>query len=269
MWGSGSLVHLKSIIFNISNDISEYPYTMPWLKATDELLFNEDVVIITGDNGSGKSTLMKLIADALNLYRIQSNDYEGFKSVNTNTKIIKPVYHTSRPLGYFFEAEAFITYLHYLQKEKQDAYKELSKIEIEYKNKSDYSKIQARTPYEKTLYELNTMYEYDLTKRSHGEAYLDFFASRMKPSQLLLLDEPETPLSSQNQLTLLAMIKQAVEAKCQIIIATHSPILMSYPNALLYDIQPDGIRKINYEDIESIKLLKQFISSPEQFIRHL
>lgn len=263
------MVHLKSIVFNNYQNSNEYPFTMPWLKGTEELLLNEDVVIFTGDNGSGKSTLMKLLADALNLYRIQSSDFEGLKSFNKNLKIIKPLFQTSRPLGYFFEAEAFITYLHYLQKVKQEAIRELSNIDIEYKNKSEYSKIQAKTPYAKTLYELDNMYEYDLTKRSHGEAYLDFFASRMKPGQLLLLDEPETPLSSQNQLTLLAMIKQAVEAKCQLIIATHSPILMSYPNALLYEIQPSGIRKVHYDDIESIKLLKQFINSPEQFLRHL
>jgi predicted ATPase len=91
----------------------------------------------------------------------------------------------------------------------------------------------------------------------------------MKPNQLLLLDEPETPLSSQNQLTLIAMIKAAVENNCQIIIATHSPILMSYPQALLYEITPEGIHQVEYNDIESVKLLKQFINAPEQFLRQL
>ena len=263
------MVHLKSLVFNtLPQNTEEYPYSLPWLKTMTELDMNSEVIIFTGDNGSGKSTLMSHLADSLNLYRIQSSENQAFKQ-RKDIKLIKPVYKTSRALGYFFEAEAFITYLHYLQQEKKDALNQLSIVEKEYKNKSEYAKNQAKAPYQNTLYQLNNLYEYDLTKRSHGEAYLDFFASRMKPNQLLLLDEPETPLSSQNQLTLLAMIKEATEHNCQVIIATHSPILMSYPNALLYEIRKEGIQKVDYQDIESVKLLKQFINAPEQFLRHL
>lgn len=263
------MVHLKTLVFNQSiQNNQEYPYSLPWLKTMTELNMSNEVVIFTGDNGSGKSTLMSYLADSLNLYRIQSDDIRVNRQKKDH-KLIKPIYQTSRSLGYFFEAEAFITYLHYLSREKQEALSQLLLVENEYRNKSNYAKIQARTPYQKTLSELDNLYEHDLTKRSHGEAYLDFFSSRMKPNQLLLLDEPETPLSSQNQLTLIAMIKAAVENNCQIIIATHSPILMSYPQALLYEITPEGIHQVEYNDIESVKLLKQFINAPEQFLRQL
>jgi predicted ATPase len=127
----------------------------------------------------------------------------------------------------------------------------------------------ASVPHAKSLEELENMYSNDLSMRSHGEAYLDFFASRLKPKQLYLLDEPETPLSTQNQLTLLAMIKTAVEEDCQFIIATHSPIIMAYPGATLYEIGNNQIQSVQYDEIESIQLLKQFLNQPGQFIRHL
>lgn len=262
------MIHLKSIQFNASDRQTQYPYSLPWMKHIQSLHFDNDVIIITGDNGCGKSTLMNLLASALNLYRINSGDMP-LKSLKENSNIIKPFYTNTKTQGFFFEAEAFITYLHYLVKEKNEALAELKRVETDYAKRSDYAKMMAKVPHQKSLQELDNLYEYDITKRSHGEAYLDFFASRLRQNQIYLLDEPETPLSSQNQLTLLAMIKDAVQNNCQFIIATHSPIIMAYPDALLYQVSDNGIDEIAYQDIESINLLKQFLNSPEQFLRHL
>lgn len=262
------MIHLKQVLFNVSNHLTQYPYSLPWMKHIQSLPFDNDVIIITGDNGCGKSTLMNLLATALNLYRINSGD-TPIKSLKENSNIIKPLYTNTKTHGFFFEAEAFITYLHFLVKEKNEALGELKRVETDYAKRSDYAKMMAKVPHQKSLQELDNLYDYDITKRSHGEAYLDFFASRLRPNQIYLLDEPETPLSSQNQLTLLAMIKDAVQNNCQFIIATHSPIIMAYPDALIYQVADHGINKIAYQDIESISLLKQFLNSPEQFLRHL
>lgn len=262
------MVHLKQIQFNVPDSNSQYPYSLPWIKTIQTLPLNNEVTIITGDNGCGKSTLMNLIASSLNLYRINSNELP-MKSLKETSNMMKPLYTNARTQGFFFEAEAFITYLHYLVKEKNEAENELKRVDAEYKNRSDYAKMMAKVPHQKSLYELDNLYEYDITKRSHGEAYLDFFASRLKPNQIYLLDEPETPLSSQNQLTLLAMIKDAVQNNCQFIIATHSPIIMAYPKALLYQVSDFGIHQTDYQDIESVSLLKQFLNAPDQFLRHL
>lgn len=262
------MIHLKSIQFNITDSLYRYPYSLPWVKNIKSLLLNNEVTILCGDNGCGKSTLMNLMASSLNLYRINSGDLSS-EPLKEASKSIKPLYSVAKAHGFFFEAEAFITYLQFLEKEKNEALNELKRVESDYANRSDYAKMMAKVPHQKSLHELDNLYEYDITKRSHGEAYLDFFASRLKPNQIYLLDEPETPLSSQNQLTLLAMIKDAVQNNCQFIIATHSPIIMAYPDALLYQVSDKGIDKIAYKDIESISLLKQFLNAPEQFIRHL
>ena len=263
------MVHLKSIKFTNAHITLEYPFSLSWFQKIESLELNSPVTIICGDNGCGKSTFMDLMAYSLGIYRINSSDVFDDSLMKEASKKLKPVYSSVKPLGFFFEAEAFITYLHYLIKEKAEASNELKRIEKEYANKSDYAKLMASIPHQKSIGELNQLYEYDITKRSHGEAYLDFFASRLKPKQLYLLDEPETPLSTQNQLTLLAMIKDAVQDDCQFIIATHSPIIMAYPNALLYEISDKGIQKIDYNDIESVNLLKQFLNAPEQFLKHL
>ena len=112
------------------------------------------------------------------------------------------------------------------------------------------------------------MYSKDLAKSSHGESYLDFFSSRIKDNQIYLLDEPETPLSVQNQLTLMAMILEASERGCQFIIATHSPILAAIPKAIIYEIKNESFVRTDYENIGSISLLKQFLNNKEQFLRH-
>jgi predicted ATPase len=162
----------------------------------------------------------------------------------------------------------FINYIEYVKKEIADSKENIKRVEMEYKNKSDYARMMAKSPFSKTIYELENMYSKDLALSSHGESYLDFFSSRIKDNQIYLLDEPETPLSTQNQLTLTAMIMNATKRGCQFIIATHSPIIAAIPNALLYQIADDKFVKTEYDDIESIQLLKQFLNNKEQFLRY-
>ncbi len=262
------MIHLKRIEIKADGQTT-YPFSLPWIKNTTSIEFTSPVTVFVGENGCGKSTLMDLLATSLNLYRITSDDVFAPNPMAIPARSIKPFFTLTRPLGFFFEAEAFITYIHFLTKEKELAKAELKRVQKEYANKSDYAKTMASVPHAKSLGELENMYENDLSMRSHGEAYLDFFASRLKPKQLYLLDEPETPLSTQNQLTLLAMMKEAVELDCQFIIATHSPIIMAYPEATIYEIGKNDIKTVLFDEIESVQLLKQFLNQPGQFIRHL
>jgi predicted ATPase len=129
--------------------------------------------------------------------------------------------------------------------------------------------MMAKGPYHKTISELTSMYQNDLGTQSHGESYLDFFKSRIKPDSVYLLDEPETPLSFQNQLALLALIMDATKKGCQFIIATHSPILAAFKDALIYEIKSNQFQKTSYEHVESIKLLKEFLNHKDHFLYHL
>lgn len=113
------------------------------------------------------------------------------------------------------------------------------------------------------------MYGRDLSEQSHGESYLDFFKSRLKSDSLYLLDEAEVPLSINNQLTFMLLIEEALQMNCQFIMATHSPILMSYPGALIYKINEEGFHQTTYEELESVNLLRDFLNNKDLFINKL
>ena len=105
---------------------------------------------------------------------------------------------------------------------------------------------------------------------SHGESFLRLFQSRFVPNGLYLLDEPEAPLAPIRQLSLLALIRDAVEQQqSQFVIVTHSPIIMAYPKARLLQISPTGLQPIEYNAIEHVSLLRDFLNHPERFLRHL
>ena len=124
-------------------------------------------------------------------------------------------------------------------------------------------------PHGRTLYEIENLHDRNLNESSHGEAYLSFFKSRMRPNQLILLDEPETPLSFQNQLALLYLLKEGVKQGSQFIIATHSPVIMAYPGSTIYELTGAGLIKTSYDKIEQVESLKHFLKDPNSFLRHL
>ena len=100
--------------------------------------------------------------------------------------------------------------------------------------------------------------------------FLKFFEARFVPRGLYMLDEPEAPLSPLRQLSLLSMLKEMVEAKeAQFIIATHSPILMAFPDAAIMSFDDYPVRPVAYEDVEHVSLTRDFLNRPEQFLRHL
>lgn len=254
-----------------NNDDDKYPFSVPIIKNLDFLDLSHNVTIIVGENGSGKSTLLEIVALKLKLYRISfdsSYQDEEFLDLKQAIKDFKITYKV-KPQGFFFRSEDFITYLHFLEHAKREAYAEINRIKEEYQYKSTLAKSLAMMPHYRTLNDIESMYNNPLLEVSHGESYLDFFKSRLKPNSLYILDEAEVPLSIQNQLTLLLMIKEAVDDGCQFIISTHSPVLMSYPNAFLYEIKNDIIEKVSYDEITSVRLLKDFLNYKDNYLRHL
>ncbi|MFW6320165.1 MAG: ABC transporter ATP-binding protein [Bacillota bacterium] len=261
---------LKTITYHDQKS-ETFPYNLPFFNGKPIKLSNT-VTIISGSNGSGKSTLLELLAEKLGLYRIteQSDTTKTLReSILPATRHVDATYNLQKPKGFLFSAEDFTKYIQFLEHEKALAKQELETIDKTYKNKSTYAKMMAKSPHNKTLGEIDSLYQNPLLTASHGEAYLDFFSSRLRPNTLYLLDEPETPLSIQNQLTLLVLIHNAVKQGAQLIIATHSPIISAYPNATLYTLSPTAIDETNFDTIESVKLLKDFLENKEAYLNHL
>ena len=112
-------------------------------------------------------------------------------------------------------------------------------------------------------------YGVDLDVNSHGESFLKLFQSRVVPGGLYLLDEPEAALSPQSQLAFLAMIKDSVDDGSQFLIATHSPILMAIPGATIFSFDQCPVGEVEFEDLEHVNLMRDFLARPERFLRHL
>lgn len=258
---------IEKIIFEDKNDI--FPQNLPFFGKT--LSFQKGITFFVGENGSGKSTLLELMALKLNLIRIYRSEkaYDILSSSIKNALGACKIHYTTKPKGIFFGAEDFTTYIHSLEEEKALARLELDRIENEYRHRSAFAKGQARMPYARTLHEIDELYEKDLLIQSHGEAYLDFFKSRIRDHQLYFLDEPETPLSIQNQFALMLIIKDAIKRGCQFLIATHSPILTSYPDAQIYEFTGSDVEETTYDQLEFVQTMKDFLNHRERYINQL
>ena len=116
---------------------------------------------------------------------------------------------------------------------------------------------------------MDSKYGKDPDAFSHGENLLNILNTRLVPGGLYLFDEPETPLSVIRQLTLISILKDMIVKDCQFIIATHSPILMAFPNATILSFDDGTISEINYEEIENVSITKAFLQDPDSFLRRL
>lgn len=247
----------------------EYPLSTGLCQNLERLEFTKPVTIIMGDNGTGKTTLLEILASVLTAVRIDGNLSETHGKQNLFKEIerfyrIEMIKKPKR--NFFFQAEDFIRYIDNLHEMRREAINGLEEININFKDKSGYSRGLAATPYAKALYEMDQMYEEDITKRSHGESFIDFFGARIIENGLYIIDEPEAALSFYNQLVLMNLIGEAEKRKCQIIISTHSPVLAAYPGACIYEIDNENIiRETSYDEIENIKFLKSFLSRRELY----
>jgi predicted ATPase len=145
----------------------------------------------------------------------------------------------------------------------------VSDVEGDFKGASAYARGLAAGPAAGSLAELTRRYGVDLDARSHGEGFLKLFEARLVPGGLYLLDEPEAALSPQNQLVLLALLFQMIEQNCQFIIATHSPMLLAFPGARIYNFDVEPIAEAKWEELEHVSLTRAFLDNPERFLRHL
>lgn len=247
----------------------KYPLSTNLITNLSEIKFEHPVTILCGDNGCGKTTFMEILASCTQAIRIDTNFMYNSKltAIQAADKNFRVGFSKRPSSTFFFQAEAFIKYIDQLEQMKSEATNAIKQVDIEYEGKSAYAKGLAKQPYYDTLDSILCMYTNELSKRSHGEGFLDFFSARLRRNGLYLLDEPEAALSYENQFVLSMLIKEALEMDCQFIIATHSPVITAMPDAKIYEIVKGTLYNTEFEDLDNVRFLKQFLSDPKRFFR--
>ena len=219
-------------------DQGKYPFNIRAFSSGIDLAFRSKVTFFVGENGSGKSTLLEAIAECC-----------GFNAEGGNRDHQREVFADRSPLaqairlswlpkvteGFFLRAESFYNFATYLEQV------------------SDFRAYGGKS----------------LHAQSHGESFISLFANRFEQG-LYILDEPEAALSPQRQLSFLKIIHDlATPGHAQFLIATHSPIILSYPGAVLFSLDGETIEKIDYRETKHFLITRDFLNSPERFFKHL
>ena len=218
-------------------DRTAYPFCLPFLRDEFELSFTSAITIIVGENGTGKSTLLEGIA-ALAGYD-EAGGGKGYMPVDHSTAVEKSGSGLALALraawlpritqGWFFRAETFFSVARYL-----DAVGSSS----------------------------------DFLSHSHGEGFLRFFEERCQRQGIYIFDEPESALSPARQIEFLKLMRRMDEAgHCQVLMATHSPVLMAYPGATLLRLTKYGLEPVRVQDTDHFKALREFCNDPEGFVQ--
>lgn len=265
-----TVVHLKRLTYTPDRNINEYPYGLPLFKEPLSLSFNAPVTILAGENGSGKSTLLEAIAQNTGMIRIASAEEEDMnEEIRNFSNKFKLVWSAKTNKGFYLKADDFLTYARNVKRMKTEAARRIEEVEEEYRGKSILAQQLAASPHYRTLVEIEELYGRGLDNRSHGERFLALFQSRFRPNGFYLLDEPEGPLSPMKQLSLISMLLEMIKEGSQFIIATHSPILMAFPDAAIYSLDELPLKSAQYDDLEHVRITKDFLNSPDRFLKHL
>jgi predicted ATPase len=230
------------------------------------------VTVLVGENGSGKSTLLEAIACAVGSITVGSESVTTDKTLHEIRKLthhLRLSWRKRTRKGLFLRAEDFFGYAKRLAQMRAELEDNLRTVDEDYQGRSETAIHYARMPYKRELGELEQRYGGDLDTYSHGESFLTLFQSRFVPGGLFLLDEPEVPLSPLRQLSLISLLKQMVAQDAQFIIATHSPILMAFPEATILSFDSAPIRRAAYEDLEQVSLTRSFLNDPQAYLRQL
>ena len=249
-----------------------FPFAIPALRGIGPMSIHGPVTFFAGENGSGKSTLLEAIAIAANLPTVGSREAGADDSLASQRKLARcltAVWDRKTHRGFFLRAEDLRGFIGRLDGIVAEMEARLAEIEREYRGRSELAKRLAMGPVAATLGSIRSRYGDNLDANSHGETFLHVFRERFVPGGLYLIDEPEAALSTQSELGFVSMMADVVNEGCQLIIATHSPVLMAVPGATIYNFDESPLREVAYEDLEGVRLMKDFLQAPGRYMRHL
>ncbi|AUS06510.1 AAA family ATPase [Pseudotamlana carrageenivorans] len=228
-------------------NMESYPFSIPAIREFTSIKLGKEVTFFVGENGTGKSTLIEAIAVLLGF-----NAEGGTKNFNFSTRNSHSNLHEYLRLsksykkpkdGYFLRAESYFNVA--------------TNIEELDKEPSFGPKI------------INSYGSIPLHEQSHGESFLSLILHRFSGKGIYILDEPEAALSPTRQLALLRRMNHLISDSSQFIIATHSPILLAYPEAIIYEFNDKEISRIKYEDTEHYQITKAFLENPKKMLNEL
>ncbi|KRE15003.1 ATP-binding protein [Bosea sp. Root381] len=223
---------------NAVEDADAYPFCLPFLRNAFEVSFEKAITIIVGENGTGKSTLLEGIASLAGYD--EAGGGKGYRPVDHSQAIeamggrlaiaLRASWLPKITNGWFFKAETFFSVARYLD--------------------------EAGGPIAP-----------DFLSHSHGEGFLRFFEERCQRQGLFIFDEPEAALSPSRQIEFLKLLRRMDRlGHCQVIIATHAPMLMAYPGATLLGLTKYGLDPIRVEETEHFRIMREFWADPELFV---
>jgi predicted ATPase len=222
-------------------DPDAYPFCLPFLRNEFELSLDRAITIIVGENGTGKSTLLEGIAGLVGFD--EAGGGKGYMPVDHSNAIEAMGSELAKALraswlpkiadGWFFRAESFFSVARYLDEVGQGT--------------------RSGPP--------------DFLSHSHGEGFLRFFEERCQRQGIFIFDEPESALSPARQMEFLKLMRRMdTSGNCQIIMATHSPMLMAYPGARLLRLSKYGLERVTVEQTDHYRVLREFCADPAGFV---
>ena len=240
------LVHVQ-LLRDAVPSFDEYPFGLSAVRALDTLTLHPNVTFLIGENGSGKSTLVEAIAIGLGL-----NPEGGSRNFNFSTR------SSHSPLCDFLRLRRGI-------RRPRDCW--FLRAESFFNVATEIENLDASSPPSQANPPIGPAYGDDsLHEQSHGESFFALFRNRFKGNGLYLLDEPEAALSPMRQMSFLSVLHDLVGKKSQFIIATHSPIIMAYPNAWIYVLGGSEIKRVPYKETEHYKVTRDFLMRTEQML---
>ena len=229
------------------DSFERYPFSLPAVQALHQVDLHPKVTYFIGENGSGKSTLLEAIAVSLGFNAEGGSKHFRFGTRRSHSELHEHLVVAKgfrRPrTGFFLRAESFFNVATEIERLDEDPFGG-PPITDAYGGKS-------------------------LHEQSHGESFFALISERFQGKGLYILDEPEAALSPQRQLSVLSRIHDLVLADSQFIIATHSPILLAYPDACIYQCGTHGIARVAYEDTEHYRVTRDFLADPQRMLRIL
>jgi predicted ATPase len=214
-----------------------FPYNLPFVRGLD-LSLDRPVTFFVGENGTGKSTLLEAIADLCGFSlggggRDDVLDVNAAEASSQLSRALRPRFRHRPGDGFFFRAETLVNFATTLEGRTGDRF-------ARYGGKS-------------------------LHNRSHGEAFLEVFKHRVEDG-LYLIDEPEAALSPQRQLALLYLLRERVErGRAQFIIATHSPILLTFPGAVIVGFDDGTLQRVALKETTHYQITRGMLECPERY----